>query len=183
MTRSLNAFGLISFFIILIAAGTYFYLKESVPNLYINEFMAFNTSCCADTDSGKEEFNDWIEIYNPGATPIDIAGMYFSQDSKKPLGHKIPKTNPELTTIQPGGFLIIWADGSPDQGVLHLKFKLNQNGEYIGLYHEDGRKIDGLNFESQKENRSFGRITDGGEEWQEMSVPSPGKSNKAEILN
>lgn len=177
MTRSLNKFGLFSLILILVAAGVYFSMKENVPTLYINEFMAYNTSCCPDMDSGREEFNDWIEIYNPGTEPIDIGGMYFSQNKKKPLGHKIPKTNSALTTIQPGGFLLLWADGSPEQGILHLRFKLNQNGEYIGIYNEDGRSIDGLKFEKQNANSSFGRSSDGSEPWKEFTQPTPGKSN------
>ncbi len=177
MTRSLNAYGLVSLFVLLVIAGIYFYLKESVPTLYINEFMANNISCCPDTDGAREEFNDWIEIYNPGTLPIDIGGMYLSQNSKKPLGHKIPKTNSQLTTVAPGGYLVLWADGSPDQGILHLSFKLNQNGEYIGLYHEDGRKIDGLDFGAQIENKSYGRATDGGMGWKMFDTPTPGQSN------
>lgn len=177
MTRSLNAFGLVALLVLLSLAGVYFYLKEEVPTLFINEFMANNTSCCPDTDSGTEEFNDWIEIYNPGATPIDIGGMYFSQNKKKPLGHKIPKTDSKLTTVPPGGYLVLWADGSTNQGILHLKFKLNQNGEYIGLYYEDGRKIDGLELGTQTANKSYGRITDGNKEWKVFDTPSPGKPN------
>jgi len=178
MTKSLNKFGLIALTIILVAAGTIFLMKEEVPTLYINEFMANNSSCCPDQDGDKDEFDDWIEVYNPGTTAIDIGGMYFSQDKDEPLGYQIPKTDSKLTTIQPGGFLLLWADGSPEQGVLHLKFKLNQSGEYVGLFYQDGRKIDGLKFGKQTENISFGRSTDGNENWKEFSKPTPGVSNK-----
>ncbi len=178
MTRSLNAFGLIALTLILVVAGIFFLTKEDVPTLYINEFMANNTSCCPDKNGDKDEFDDWIEIYNPGTTPIDIGSMYFSQDKDKSLGYQIPRTDSSLTTIQPGGFLLLWADGERDQGVLHLKFKLNQNGEYIGLYYEDGRKIDGHKFGKQGENVSGGRSSDGAAEWKEFAVPTPGKSNQ-----
>jgi hypothetical protein len=178
MTRSLNIFGLIALTLILVTAGTYFLLKEEVPTLYINEFMANNTSCCPDKEGDRDEFDDWIEIFNPGKKPIDIGGMYFSQDKEKPLGYKIPEANSSVTTIQPGGFLLLWADGNPEQGILHLKFKLNQNGEYIGLFNQDGRSIDGLKFGKQNENISYGRIRDGGKEWKEFSVPTPYKSNQ-----
>ena len=140
--------------------------------------MANNTSCCPDQDGGKDEFDDWIEIYNPGTTAIDIGGMYFSQDKDKPLGYQIPQTDSSVTTIQPGGFLLLWADGSREQGILHLKFKLNHNGEYVGLYNKDGRKIDGLKFGQQNENTSYGRTSDGGAEWKEFSAPTPGRSNQ-----
>lgn len=177
MTRTLNAFGLIGLTVILVVASVYFFLKEEVPTLYINEFMANNSACCPDIEGGRQEFDDWIEVYNPGKVAIDIGGMYFSQDKDKPLGHQIPKTNSTITTIQPGGFLVLWADGNPDQGILHLKFKLNQNGEYIGLNYEDGRNIDHVMFSHQTENISYGRATDGSEPWKEFSTPTPGKSN------
>jgi len=178
MTQSLNKFGLIALTVILVAAGVFFLLKEDVPTLYINEFMANNASCCPDTDGDKDEFDDWIEVYNPGTTPIDIGGMYFSQDKDEPLGYQIPKSDSKLTTIQPGGFLLLWADGNPEQGVLHIKFKLNQTGEYIGLFYDDGRKIDGLKFGKQNENTSYGRTSNGGSEWKEFNTPTPGKSNQ-----
>lgn len=178
MTSSLNKFGFIALTVILVVAGTYFLLKEDVPTLYINEFMANNQSCCPDTDGDKDEFDDWIELYNPGTTPIDIGGMYFSQDTNKPLGYQIPSSNSAITTIQPNGFLLLWADGNPSQGPLHLKFKLNQNGEVIGLFYKDGRKIDGVKFQQQSENMSQGRVTDGGPEWRELATSSPGKSNQ-----
>lgn len=177
MTRSLNTFGLSALALILAATGIYFFLKEDVPKLYINEFMAYSTTCCPDTDGGKEEFNDWIEIYNAEKDPVDIGGMYIAQNKDKRLGHKIQETDKTLTTIKPGGFIILWADGSTEQGVLHLKFKLNQNGEYIGLYHHDGRLIDEVEFGAQQANISYGRTTDGGGEWKEYSEPTPARSN------
>ena len=110
--------------------------------------------------------------------PIDIGGMYFSQNKKKPLGHLIPVTDPQLTTIPPGGFLLLWADGSPEQGALHLKFKLNQEGEYIGLFNKDGRMIDELKFGKQTANHSYGRASDGSGDWKEFSEPTPGVTNR-----
>jgi hypothetical protein len=178
MSSSLNKFGIVTFIILIAAGTTYFLIREDVPNLYINEILASSSSCCPDSATGHEEFDDWIEIYNGDQVPLDIGGLYFSQNKKKPLGFQIPTTNPELTTIQPGGFLLLWADGSPEQGPLHLKFKLNQEGEYIGLFNKDGRMIDELKFEKQSVNRSLGRSIDGeADSWKEFNVPTPGKSN------
>jgi hypothetical protein len=178
MTTSLNKFGLIALTVILAVAGIIFFLKKDVPVLYLNEIMANNLSCCPDQDGARAEFDDWVEIYNAGNEPVDIGGMYLSQNRKEPLGYQIPKTNSALTTIPPGGFKILWADGNPDQGILHLSFKLNQMGEYIGLFYEDGRKIDEVKFDRQTENVSFGRRADGTSAWQEFSQPTPGKSNQ-----
>ncbi len=178
MTRSMNAYGLIGLTVILIAAWVYFSLKERVPKLYINEIMANNMACCPDTDGGREEFDDWIEIHNAEKKPVDIGGMYVSQDRDNPLGYQIPTTNSTLTTIQPGGFLVLWADDDTAQGPLHIKFKLSHNGEFLGLYYNDGRTIDSLTFDRQLENVSFGRSADGGEAWKEFNESTPGSSNK-----
>jgi hypothetical protein len=178
MSSSLNKFGIVAFGI-LIAGGTIFFLlRKPLPDLFLNEILAHSTSCCSDQSNGREEFDDWIEIYNASDEPVDIGGMYFSQNKKKPLGYQIPSTNPELTTIQPRGFLLLWADGSPEQGILHFKFKLDQDGEYLGLFNRDGRKIDELKFGKQNVNHSYGRVTDGGEDWKEFVEPTPGKTNQ-----
>ena len=178
MTRSLNAFGLIALVLLLGAGALFLFLREGPPTLYINEFMAHNTSCCPDTVSGGDEFDDWIEIYNGSKVPVNIAGMYFSQNKSNPIGHKIADTDAELTTIQPGGYLILWADASPGQGILHLDFKLDQDGEFLGFFDNHGRTIDSHVFTKQTPNISLGRFVDGGNEWILFMKPTPGMANR-----
>ena len=178
MTQSLNKFGLVGLVILMAGGAAYFSLRKDQPKLYINEFMANNSSCCPDSLNKDDEFEDWIEIYNSGSVAIDIGGMYFSQNKEKPLGYQIPKNNADATTIEPGGFLLLWADGDLSRGALHFGFKLDQDGEFIGLYDKDGRTIDSITFQEQKENISFGRSPDGGVLWKEFSLSTPGKSNQ-----
>ena len=178
MTQSLNKFGLVGLVVLMAGGAAYFLLREDKPKLYINEFMANNSSCCPDSLNKAGEFEDWIEIYNGGDISVDIGGMYFSQKEVKREAYQVPKNSPKLTTIKPGGFLLLWADGDPDRGVLHVAFKLDQDGEYIGFYDEDGRTIDTITFEGQKENISFGRSSDGGKVWKEFSLPTPGAANQ-----
>lgn len=150
---------------------------DPLPQLVINEFMAFNSSCCPDDDSGVDEFDDWIEIYNKGTVAVNIGEMYLSDNLLNPFKHKIPSDNPSVTTLQPGGHLVLWADNSPSQGPLHLDFALNNTGEAIGLYYIDGRTINEYTFAAQSENISWGRTTDGATTWKSFSTPSPGASN------
>ena len=150
---------------------------DPLPELVINEFMAFNSSCCPDKDSGIDEFDDWIEIYNKGNVAVNIGGMYLSDDINNPFGYMIPNTNPTLTTIQPGGYLLVWADNSPNQGVLHTNFALSNLGESIGLYYIDGRTINTYTFGAQTENASWGRTTDGAATWKIFNIPTPSGPN------
>lgn len=150
---------------------------DALPLLVINEFMAANTECCPDTDNSEAEFDDWIEIYNMGTTSVNIAGMYLSDDVNDPFGDKISNDDEDATTITAGGYLLLWADGSTNQGATHLNFNLSADGEDIGLFYVDGRTIDTYTFSGQTANISFGRATDGGDTWKAFSTPTPGQSN------
>lgn len=157
--------------------ASYIINTDPLPQLFINEFMASNGNCCADTDSGEEEFDDWIEIFNAGTTAVDIGGMYMADDAEDPFLYQIPTDDPDATTIPAGGYLLLWADGSTDQGSLHLDFSLSSDGEAIGLFYTDGRTIDTYTFDEQSEDISFGRTSDGGETWSAFESPTPGQSN------
>lgn len=151
---------------------------DPLPQLVINEFMASNTSCCPDTDSGEDEFDDWIEIHNLGATAVNLADMYFSDDKDNPFGDKISDDDAAATTIPAGGYLVFWADGSTSQGPTHLNFSLSADGEDVGLFYIDGRTIDAYTFGAQSENVSWGRTTDGGDTWGAQATPTPGQANQ-----
>jgi hypothetical protein len=92
---------------------------------------------------------------------------------------QIPRTNPALTTIASHGYLVIWADSQTGQGVLHASFGLSGTGEDIGLYDADRNLIDSIQFGSQEQNKSYGRLPDANDHWQVFDYPTPGKSNQS----
>ena len=126
--------------------------------LIINEFMASNSYVLSD-NSG--DFDDWIEIYNPTGTDIDLAGYYFSDNPNNKLKYQIPSTNPIFTTITAGGYLIFWADGDTTQGPTHLDFRLFSEGESIILTNPQETIEDLIQFTEQKKNVSYSRIPNG----------------------
>jgi hypothetical protein len=150
---------------------------DVLPALTLNEFMASNTTCCPDTDGGVDEFDDWIEIHNATGNPIDIGGMYLSDNPDNPFGSRIPDDVPAETTIPANGFIVLWADESGSQGPLHLNFRLGSTGETIGLYYIDGRTLDTRTFGAQLENKSEGRSVDGAGTWIQFDTPTQGTSN------
>ncbi len=145
------------------------------PELYINEFMADNENSYADENG---EFDDWIEIYNDGSEAVDVGGMFITDDLTDFGLWQIPTTAPSATTIQPGGFLILWADKETDQGELHVNIKLSGDGEAVGLIDSDGiTVIDSVSYGLQSTNVSYGRIPDGGSSWELLLTPTPGLAN------
>ncbi len=144
--------------------------------LYINEFLASNELTNTDENGDPD---DWIEIFNGGNATIDIGGLYITDDLEELNSWQIPDTDPDLTTIAPRGYLILWADKEPDQGVLHVDIKLSADGEAIGLVESDGTTIiDSYIFDAQTVDVSEGRMPDGGDTWQFFDTPTPGMPNE-----
>lgn len=143
--------------------------------LVINELMADNTGLVRDQTGDAD---DWIEIYNYGNSAVNIGRMYLTDNQTADSGWRVPDNNHADTTIPPQGFLLIWADDETNEGTLHAGFKLGSDGETIRLFAADGRTlIDEVTFGRQDEDRSYGRIPDGSEDWQTIATPTPGKSN------
>ena len=157
--------------------------NTSLLELYINEFLASNDAATVDPDEDSNDgdpYEDWFEIYNSGGDAIDIGGMYVSDDGDDITMYQIPSTEPSLTTIQPGGFLIVWCDKELLQGVLHVDFALGSGGEDIVLTESDGLTIvDQLTFEAQTTDISYGRNPDGSDTWEYFSTPTPGATNSS----
>ncbi len=159
------------------SVDTYVINSTPLPELLINEFLAANDACCPDNDGGIEEFDDWIEIYNPGSIAIDVGGFHLSDNPEDPFKFMIPNNQPSTTTVPAGGYLLFWADAQPEQGTIHVDIKLSSQGETVGLYYIDGRTIDEYEFGLQEANISMGRSPDGSANWVSLSNPTPNATN------
>jgi len=143
--------------------------------LTINEFMASNSSFVRDPQG---DYDDWIEIHNEANYPVDISGMYLTDDPDNPTKWRIPGGLPSLTTISGGRYALIWADGDVAASGLHANFRLNAGGDELYLFDRDGVSlIDGLEYGPQTPDISWGRFPNGRGDWRFMGFPSPGADN------
>lgn len=145
--------------------------------VYLNEWMADNSGALTNTNHNNL-FDDWFELHNTGATPADLGGYFLTDNPGNPFQFKIPAGY----VIPPGGFLLVWADDRADLNTntdpaLHVSFKLDQNGELLGLFAGSGALLDAVNFEPQFNNVSQGRFPDGPTTNYFMATPTPGASN------
>ncbi len=149
---------------------------QSVP-LFINELLASNTKTNEDSQG---ENDDWVEIYNAGDEPIDLAGMFLTDDLSTPRKWETPTGQPQLTTVPARGYLLIWTDGDIADAGLHAAFGLSSDGDEIALVDRDGSTvIDHIAFDEQQADISFGRLPDGADVWQPFASPTPGVRNEA----
>ncbi|MEN6424772.1 MAG: lamin tail domain-containing protein [Phycisphaerales bacterium] len=161
---------------IAVIAGRVLAQEGSGVSIAINEVMASNSSTKADPQG---QYDDWVELYNYGATPVDTGGLYLTDDPNEPAKWQIPATEPTLTTIAPGGYLLIWADGDAEAEGLHAGFKLSAGGENLCLFDADGVSlIDSMTFPQLPADVSYGRRPDAGDEWQFFTAPTPEAANQ-----
>jgi len=99
----------------------------------LSEFQAANTRTLHDEDGDSE---DWIEICNPGQTPVELGGWYLTDNAVQLTKWRFPATN-----LAPDKFLIVFASNK-DRRIagrpLHTNFRLSAEGEYLALVKPDG---------------------------------------------
>lgn len=149
--------------------------------VFFNEWMASNTGAVADPADGR--FEDWFELYNAGSLPADLSGYTLTDNLNAPGKFTIPNG----VVIPAGGYLLVWADGQPEQtapGQLHVNFSLAAAGEDLGLFAPDGTPVDTLTFGAQTANVSQGRFPDGAEPpFLFFAQSTPGAPNTAAGAN
>ncbi len=119
----------------------------------ISEFQADNKDTLVDEDGAT---SDWIEIYNPDATAVDLAGMSLTDD---PL--LLQKWGFPSVTVAARSRLLVWASVKNrvnPSAPLHTNFDLAAAGEYLAFIAADGTtKLTEFNtYPAQPEDRSYG---------------------------
>jgi len=143
----------------------------------VNELICNNSKSYADE---LGEYDDWVELYNPGSSPVNVAGWYVSDTTLPSTFHRIPTYDPNKTIVPAGGFLVLWADGQPIQGPAHLPFKFDKDGEefYLAkMVNGQLQIMDQVVFPKAKNDVPYGRIPDGTGSWKVLSDPTPGTAN------
>ncbi len=130
--------------------------------IYISEILA----------NSQSNERDWVELYNDADTPVDLSGMYWTDDFSDLQKFAIPKDDAHI--IEPKTWKVFYFDKKADDAI---PFSLNDKGEQIGLFLENGQVIDSLSFGKQRLNVSFGRTKEVSNDWLYYDVPSPNKRN------
>jgi len=149
--------------------------NATVPliNVVINEWMADNSYLPNPLGGGTD---DWFELYNAGASAVNLSGYFLTDNLSDPDKWSIPAG----TTIPVGGYLMVWADGqnTPGTNPLHTSFSLNAGGEAIGLFAPNQSLVHSVTFGQMNEDQSQGSHPNGqAGSVQFLSTPTPGGAN------
>lgn len=148
---------------------------QSNAQVLINEYSCSNLSTTTDAFG---QFEDWVELYNAGATPVNLTGYYLSNDPNNLQMWQIPAVN----DINGGSKKMIFCSnkGLVDAGTgqIHPKFKLRQTyGQWFVLSDPSGTVIDSVKLKITQRNHSRARTTDGATSWGVDNTPTPNAVN------
>jgi spore coat protein CotH len=140
--------------------------NPSAGQVVINEFLAQNQNVNLN-EYGTHQ--DWIELYNKTSAPLNLFGLYLTDDFSNPTKFSFPPNS----IISANGYLMIWADQeATSSSYLHCNFKLSAGGEQIMLSNSSGTVIDSVTFGAQTADNSTGRCPNGSGSFIKLTVPS-----------
>ncbi len=137
----------------------------------INEFMAVNSTTLADKDGG---FSDWIELYNPTSSSVNLRGWSLTDDVASPRKWIFPDVN-----LKAQSYLLLFASNKDviDPEELHTNFKLDGDGEYLAFFDKAGTVQSEFapGFPEQDDDVSYAWL-DG--DFIASTSPTPGSENR-----
>jgi len=149
----------------------------SASDPFINEFLTSNGTGIKD-DSSPAVRSDWIEIKNPTASIVNLAGWTLTDDKTVPNKWVFPAGT--KSNLPANGYLLVFADGTSTPigpgGKLHANFSLSSSGEYLALAKPDGTIITSFDeFPPQVTDVSYGNTSATTIGY--MATPTPGAAN------
>ncbi len=139
----------------------------------INEIMQSNIDCILDEIN---EFPDsWVELYNPGNIALDLGDYSLGTSEKLKKAYKLQGVIPA------GGHVLVYCD-KEGKG-MHASFRLESGDEGAVYLFKDGEVVEAITDIAKQPapNVSYGRQSDGADEWGYQLIPSPGAANEAGI--
>lgn len=149
-----------------------FAFSTHAQGVVINEILEANTTINVDEDGTHQ---DWVELFNNGASAVNLAGYGLSDDSALPYKWVFPNV-----TLDPGAYLLIWCSDKnrtdPSQP-LHTNFKLSSAGDTVILTNTSGITVDSVPATASLQNISYGRLPNGTGPFKFFAEVTPAAAN------
>jgi len=123
-----------------------------------------------------DQFDDWLELYNPNSYPVNLSGCKLVRD-----GHEW--TIPNDMIIAANGYKLFWHDSETYQGNHHVNFKLTNGIDTVFLYSPQNAEMDYLRYPITPTDNSYGRFPNGSETFANFTYPTALQSNDIASLN
>lgn len=130
------------------------------PKIWVNEFEQ--------NPSGTDGGNEWIELYNPGTSDVDVTGWVLTANG----GSAVSKTL--SGSVPAGGYVVVYNSSQ----------WLDNSGASVTLQDDLSNLVDETPTfgDSANDDRSHQRTTDGGDTW-EFKTATEGASNEGTTVS
>lgn len=132
------------------------YVPPTAPKVRLNEVLAKNST----TLTNGVTTPDLIELFNYGASSVDLSGMGLTDAATNPYKFTFPSNS----VLAAGAYLVLYADSGAGGPFLHTGFSLKPEGDDLSLFNKPasgGALLDSVNFGVQLADLSIGRGGDG----------------------
>ena len=134
---------------------------KDVNTVRINEFA---TDDCITFPDSEGDYGAWVEIYNYGASPVDMTGLFLSDDETKPAKWAFPSV-----TIGAGEYLLVYMMGKNGDyaasGELQATFTLSGKETFLGIFNGSTDIMDSCKVYNLFSNITCGRSSGDAEHW------------------
>ena len=156
-----------------------FIVLNSWSQVVINEYTAANYNNYQDN---YNEYEDWVEFYNPTTGNIDLSGYYLSDKDNNLTKWQFPGS----FIVPANGHAIVFFSGRDELlGQAHTNYKLHQTkgNEWIILTNPNGVTVeDSVWVKRCQANHSRGRDINGSINWGVFDTPTPNANNVNSFL-
>ncbi len=151
---------------------------QTVDDLRINEVMLINTENYVDNFGQRSA---WIEIMNTAYSSVDIENCYLTDDLNNLKKYRIKSGDP-ASKLSTRHFVILFANGYSERGVMHLNFALDSTNRFVALVSSNGKTIiDSVTVPPLGPNQVYSRTVDGIGAWEITDSSTPGTTNHEQL--
>tara|TARA_B100001250_G_scaffold160624_1_gene137996 strand:+ start:11086 stop:14616 length:3531 start_codon:yes stop_codon:yes gene_type:complete len=158
-------------YILIVCFGFVIQLKSQIV---INEYTGANYD--AHTDN-YGQYEDWVELYNPTAADIDIAGWYLTDKSSNPTKWLVPSS----FIVPANGVSLVYCSGKDEVagGYAHSNFKITQTkgNEVLMITNPSNVLQDSIRVFPNQNSHTRGREANGSINWGVFANGTPGANN------
>jgi hypothetical protein len=146
----------------------------AVGAVRLNEVLARNQ-----TLAYQNANPDFIELYNDGASAVDLSGYFLGATAQTNAAWVLPAG----VVLPAGGYRVIWCDSgrtASGAGETELNLGASLSGESGSVYLFDpaGQPVDFVDYGFQVKDLSFGRV---GGQWILLALATPGAANSGAV--
>ncbi len=99
-----------------------FFANEAVAQVVINEICPSNVSVIS---NASDKFDDWVEIYNPGSSSINIGGYKLTDNISEPDKFIFPST-----ILSPSQRIVVFASDDSRIPADHYEMAIGSNAQF-----------------------------------------------------